>query len=132
MWVTKLLISPVKKKYFLPKNDQIWAKTGIFGHLGQALPAHLVPCWWFGWWLRLAGSISQDTFLLHIFIYIYIHFTSPSPTILLVVDAWQKTSLNSLWIKMVQMHFLPLFGGNFEISLCINSLEIHQLGLLIF
>ena len=37
MWVTKLLISPVKKKDFLPKNDQIWPKTGIFGQLG---PGH--------------------------------------------------------------------------------------------
>ena len=31
MWVTKLLISPVKKG-FLPQNDQIWPKIGIFGH----------------------------------------------------------------------------------------------------
>ena len=37
MWVTKLLISPVKKKDFLPKNDQIWPKTGIFGQFG---PGH--------------------------------------------------------------------------------------------
>ena len=34
MWVTKLLISPVKKKDFLPKNDQIWPKIGIFGQFG--------------------------------------------------------------------------------------------------
>ena len=37
MWVTKLLISPVKKKDFLPKNDQIWPKIGIFGHFGPGL-----------------------------------------------------------------------------------------------
>ena len=37
MWVTKLLISPVKKKDFLPKNDQIWPKIGIFGQFG---PGH--------------------------------------------------------------------------------------------
>ena len=37
MWVTKLLISPVKQKDFLPKNDQIWPKTGIFGQFG---PGH--------------------------------------------------------------------------------------------
>ena len=36
MWVTKLLISPVKKD-FLPKNDQIWPKIGIFGQFG---PGH--------------------------------------------------------------------------------------------
>ena len=32
MWVTKLLISPVK-----PKNDQIWPKIGIFGHFRPGL-----------------------------------------------------------------------------------------------
>ena len=32
MWVTKLLISQLKKKDFLPQNDQIWPKIGIFGH----------------------------------------------------------------------------------------------------
>ena len=37
MWVTKLLISQVKKKDFLPQNDQIWPKTGIFGQFG---PGH--------------------------------------------------------------------------------------------
>ena len=37
MWVTKLLISPVKKKGFLPKNDQSWPKIGVFGHFG---PGH--------------------------------------------------------------------------------------------
>ena len=37
MWVTKLLISPVKKKDFLPKTDQIWPKIGIFGQFG---PGH--------------------------------------------------------------------------------------------
>ena len=31
MWVTKLLISPVKKD-FLPKNDPILPKIGIFVH----------------------------------------------------------------------------------------------------
>ena len=33
MWVTKLLISPVRIRVFLPKNDQIWSKICIFGHL---------------------------------------------------------------------------------------------------
>ena len=32
MWVTKLLISPLKIKIFLPKNDQIWPEIGIFDH----------------------------------------------------------------------------------------------------
>merc|ERR1712016_165025 len=55
MWVTKLLISPVKKKDFLPK-------IGTFVHFGLA---HLVSCWWIGWWLWRAGCISQDTYLLY-------------------------------------------------------------------
>ena len=37
MWLIKLLISPIKKKDFLPKKDQIWPKIGIFGQFG---PGH--------------------------------------------------------------------------------------------
>ena len=37
MWVTKLMISQVKKKDFLPKNDQFWPKIGIFGQFGSGL-----------------------------------------------------------------------------------------------
>ena len=37
MWVTKLLISPIKKRIFCPKNDQIGPKIGIFGQFG---PGH--------------------------------------------------------------------------------------------
>ena len=40
MWVTKLLISQVKKKDFLPQNDKIWPKIGIFGQFG---PGHCSP-----------------------------------------------------------------------------------------
>ena len=36
MWVTKLLISPVKTGFFA-QNDQIWPKIGIFGQFG---PGH--------------------------------------------------------------------------------------------
>ena len=54
-----------KKKDFLPKNDQIWPKIGIFGQLGQAVQAYSMPCWWVGWWLWRAGCISQDTYLLY-------------------------------------------------------------------
>ena len=63
MWVTKLLISPVKKQDFLPKNDPIRPKIGI-----------LVYCWLI--WCPVggldggcgAGCISQDTYLLYIMI----------------------------------------------------------------
>ena len=51
---------------FLPQNDQIWPKIGIFGQFGQAMQAYSVPCWWVGWWLWRAGCISQDTYLLYI------------------------------------------------------------------
>ena len=37
MWVTKLLIFPVEIRIFLPQNDQIWPKIGIFGQFG---PGH--------------------------------------------------------------------------------------------
>ena len=33
MWVPKLLLSPVKIRIFLPKNDKIWPEIGIFGGL---------------------------------------------------------------------------------------------------
>ena len=36
-----------KKKDFLPKNDPVWPEIGFF----CPLQAHLVPCWWVGWWL---------------------------------------------------------------------------------
>ena len=42
MWVTKLLISQVKKKDFLPQNDQMWPKIGIFGQLCALLVSRLV------------------------------------------------------------------------------------------
>ena len=35
--------------------------------LGQALLAHLVPCWWVGRWLWRAGRISQDTYIYFVY-----------------------------------------------------------------
>ena len=46
MWVTKLLISPVKKRDLLPKNDQIWPKIVIF-----ARPCRLI-------WCPVGGSVG--------------------------------------------------------------------------
>ena len=48
-------------------------KIGIFVHFGQAMPAHLVPCWWIGWWLWRARCISQDTYLLYLFVCLSIY-----------------------------------------------------------
>ena len=42
MWVTKLLISPVKKRIFCPKKSKFGLKMAFLFILGQALPAHLV------------------------------------------------------------------------------------------
>ena len=64
MWVTKLLISPVKNRIFCSKTTKFGPKLAFLFILGQTLPAHLVPCWWVGCQLWRAGCISQDTFLL--------------------------------------------------------------------
>ena len=44
--------------------------------LGQALPDHYVPFWWVGWWLRRAGCISQDTYLLYQIAYLCLVFSN--------------------------------------------------------
>ena len=65
MWVTKLLISPVKKRIFCPKTTRFGPKLAFLVNLDQAMQAYSVPCWWVGWWLWRAGCISQDTYLLY-------------------------------------------------------------------
>ena len=70
MWVTKLLISPVKKKDFLPKNDQIWPKIGIFG---QFWPGHAGL---FG--ALLLRAVSRKTpiyFIIIVFVAAIVHFS---------------------------------------------------------
>ena len=59
-WVTKLLISQVKKKDFLPQNDQIWPKIGIFGQFG---PGHagLFGALLAGRWVVVARAVSRKT-----------------------------------------------------------------------
>ena len=42
MWITKLLISPVKIRIFCPKKSKFGPKMAFLFILGQALPAHLV------------------------------------------------------------------------------------------
>ena len=42
MWVTKLLISPVKIRIFCPKKSKFGLKMAFLFILGQALPAHWV------------------------------------------------------------------------------------------
>ena len=44
MWVTKLLISPVKKRIFCPKTNKFGPKLAFLVNLGQAMQAYSVPC----------------------------------------------------------------------------------------
>ena len=46
MWVTKLLISQVKKRIFCPKTTKFGPKLAFLVNFGQAMQAYLVPCWW--------------------------------------------------------------------------------------
>ena len=69
MWVTKLMISQVKKRIFCPKTTKFGPKLAFLVNLGQAIQAYSVPCWWVGWWLRRAGCISQETYLLYLMLY---------------------------------------------------------------
>ena len=58
MWVPKLLLPP-EKLGFLAQNGQIWPKICFLGHI-QALPVHLVPFWFVGWWLCcVARAVSR-------------------------------------------------------------------------
>ena len=61
MWITKLLISPVKKRIFCPKTSKI----GIFGQFWPGYAGLFNALLWVGWWLWRAGCISQDTYLLY-------------------------------------------------------------------
>ena len=44
MWVTKLLISPVKKRIFCPKTTKFDPKLAFLVNLGQAMQANSMPC----------------------------------------------------------------------------------------
>ena len=44
MWVTKLLISPVKKMIFCPKTTKFGPKLAFLVNLGQAMQAYSMPC----------------------------------------------------------------------------------------
>jgi len=59
MWVTKLLISPVKKGFFAQKRPNL-ARNWHF----CPLLAHLVPCWWVDWWLWRGVYLARHLFTL--------------------------------------------------------------------
>ena len=60
--------SSKKKEFFCPKTTKFGPKLAFLVNLGQAMQAYSVPCWWVGWWLWRAGCISQDTYLLYIYV----------------------------------------------------------------
>ena len=55
-----------KEKDFLPQNDQIWPKIGIFDQFGTGHAGLFNALLWVGWWLWRAGCISQDTCLRYV------------------------------------------------------------------
>ena len=60
MWVTKLLISPVKKGFFAQKQQNL----AFLVNLGQAMQAYSMPCWWVGWWLWRGLYLARHIFTL--------------------------------------------------------------------
>ena len=66
MWVTKLLISPVKKGLFAQKRPNL-AQNWHF----CPLLAHLVPCWLAGWWLWRGLYLARHLFTLW-FTFVYV------------------------------------------------------------
>ena len=72
MWVTKLLITPEKKE-FLPKNNQIWPKFGIFGQFG---PGHagLFSALLVGRLVVVARAVSRKTPIYFIILFQYMKY----------------------------------------------------------
>ena len=60
MWVTKLLIFPVEIRTFLPQNNQIWPKIGIFVHFVSGL-AGSFGVLLVGWLVAVARAVSRKT-----------------------------------------------------------------------
>ena len=93
MWVTKLLISPVKKGFFAKKTTKFGPKLAFLVNLGHAMQAYSVPCWWVSWLLWRAGCILQDTYLLYKYQSIYLRqcFRPWDAHVQLAIDVREKT-----------------------------------------
>ena len=65
MWVTKLLISQVKKMIFCPKTTKFGPKLAFLVILGQALPAHFALL--VGWLVVMARGLYLAR---HLFTYL--------------------------------------------------------------
>ena len=98
MWVTKLMISQVKKRILCPKTTKFGPKLAFLVDMGQAMQVFSVPCWLVGWRLWRAGCISQDTYLLyssinHIPSFFSISTEAPLPRYHGKVDTWCSGSV---------------------------------------
>ena len=104
MWVTKLLISPVKKGFFVQKQPNLawnW-------HFCPLL-AHLVANWWVCCWLWRAGCISQDTYLLYYSRKLQLYIQAGAPARL----SWLR---RLPWSKSEFSHLTPKTKKNGDIS----------------
>ena len=81
MWVTKLLISPVKFRIFCPKTTKYGPKLAFLVNLGQAMQVFSMPCWWVSWRLWRAGCISQDNYLLYYYGCYYVSLSLSSSSV---------------------------------------------------
>ena len=118
MWVTKLLISQVKKRIFCPKTTKFGPKLAFLVNLGQAMQAHLVGgCG--------ARAVSRKT---------PIHFIVESnkkkqERKILVVGPLEKTwtlpqlaaSLCGVWIYADHRHTQYLYSASMLRILCLYS-----------
>ena len=64
MLAPKLLLTPIKIRIFGPKTAKFGPKYAFLVILGQALLAHLVSCWWVGWWLWCGLYLARHLFTL--------------------------------------------------------------------
>ena len=132
MWVTKLLIFPVKKRIFCPKTTKFGPKLAFLVNLGQAMQAFSVRCWLVGWWLWRAGCISQDTYLLYTLL-VYGQNTQ-------LLGLFQPLTIKNLFskfltkISLLSISFLPFippgsFAGEKCCFLAFTQKKLHILDL---
>merc|ERR1739836_144776 len=60
------MLIKIKVRICCPKTTKFGPKLVFLFVLGQALLAHLVPCWWVGWWLWRRLYLARLLFTLFI------------------------------------------------------------------
>ena len=101
MWVTKLLISPVKKKNFCPKTTKFSPKLA-FMYIVGSFGGLVGGCG--------AGCISQDTYLLYVIICIW----KGSLSILVIYYGIKSNELFASSINEARGFYIYLLCINFE------------------